>query len=71
MIYHTYSGSVYEVDGNRVRRLHGVKPPTDRVGEGWKECVGTAVVDGCLVILWDHTGKATVTSPVVTVGELC
>ena len=48
--------SIYEVDeaAKMVRRIQGAKPPTDRVGTGWRPYSNIqAAVGTPAVILWD------------------
>lgn len=54
MIFETETGSIYEVDGLRVRRLDGKGSPTPRIGEGWKEIKdhGPIKVGGHVLLVW-------------------
>lgn len=67
MKFSTFTGSVYEVDDARklVRRLHGVKAPTERLGEAWAEFGHrTPVRLGQLVAFyWPEGTKLLVGSP--------
>lgn len=80
MIFHTETGSTYEIDPERrrARRLHGRGPSTPRTGPDgdWKSFAwATAVEVGAPVLVawtWDErkrTGKATRTSIVTRVAE--
>ena len=73
-VYHTESGSVYEVDsdGPRVRRVTGTTPPTPYFGQDgvWQPCISAreftapnGTVD--LLVHWRDL-KITWTSPIIT-----
>lgn len=53
ILVRTASGSLYEVrhDRRAVRRLEGKHDPSERVGEGWRNCIGVVLAKH-LVILW-------------------
>jgi len=74
MKFKTVTGSIYEVDGMRVRRLTGAKDPTPRQGEDgeWKDClemsnisIGQSVIFGWR--LEEGLLKSTATSYVVAI----
>lgn len=47
MKFTTYSGSIYQVDdaNKRIRRMHGVKPPTERQGNDWKTYASISAIE--------------------------
>ena len=59
MIITTLSGSRYEIDGTRIRRLSGKNDPTPRIGKdgAWKEFLSIRPeipqIGSPLMILWD------------------
>ncbi|MFZ5850331.1 MAG: hypothetical protein ACOYY2_02915 [Actinomycetota bacterium] len=66
--------SVYEIDGERIRRLSGATAPTPRQGDDgvWLRAaqIGDVVVGQPVLILWDaEHGHATLTSPVTAIEE--
>ena len=70
----TQSGSVYEIDDCRVRRLSGERDPTPRQGPDgeWRTCMGISgpEVGWPMTFMWsvdENVIKATMTSPVVSV----
>lgn len=72
MVVKTLTGSIYEIIENekRIRRLYGAKDPTSRQGTDgeWKEYYSIMLdPNNILVILWNDSGQATVTSPIVSV----
>jgi len=69
LVVETMSGSVYEIDGanKRVRKTGVTETEMLQPGD-WKSYEQIAVVDQCLVIVWDEPGKefgnrATMSSP--------
>ncbi|WP_005034573.1 hypothetical protein [Holophaga foetida] len=69
--------SVYEVDpvAKQIRRTGGVRPPTQRIGLGWKPFLAIEVEVGASAkILWRITpegvAQTTITSEVMAV-EVC
>lgn len=69
--------SVYEVDpvAKQIRRTGGIRPPTPRIGLGWKPFLAIEVEVGASAkILWHVTAEGvaqtTVTSEVLAV-EVC
>lgn len=72
MVVKTLSGSAYEIiEGeNKIRRLYGIESPTPRQGyDGeWKKYFSLMLdANNILIILWNDSGQATVTSPIVSV----
>jgi len=55
LTFTTQSGSVYEIDGMKIRRKTGTAPPTDRQGDDWKTFVNISEVQVGLPvwIYWD------------------
>jgi hypothetical protein len=77
---HTYSGSIYEVDStlHRARRLIGNGPPTERVGDTWREYARLELEVGqSMVFIWEFIikeneipiAKSTITSKVLKITE--
>lgn len=77
MFITTQSGSIYEIDTtlNRSRRLIGNGPPTERVGETWREYARLELEVGqSMVIVWEFDNenaiaKCTLTSIVLRITE--
>ena len=79
-IYHTESGSRYEVDVENSRARKVVGDPTRRATPAWRKIEGHIVVNGRLLLNWDsdtplldgspdYARPATITSLVVKVEE--
>ena len=72
MIFHTISGSSYEIDliENKIRRLQGINNPSPRQGTDgeWKSFISISdlAIDSPLLIQWEGI-KATLTSVVVKI----
>lgn len=69
IIIKTLSGSAYEIieQEKKIRRLYGNEGPTPRQGTDgeWKEYFSLSLYDDILIIFWNDSGKATMTSPIV------
>lgn len=74
MIFHTLSGSTYELDksNNRVRRLNGTQDPTPRQGSDgeWKtfESCSDVKEDSSVIFHWEG-GRCTLTSTVLSINN--
>lgn len=71
MLVKTLSGSAYEIieEEKAIRRLYGTDGPTQRQGKDgeWKEYFSLTLYDNILIIFWNNSGQATVTSPITEV----
>jgi hypothetical protein len=69
---------VYEVDleSNRVRRMTGLNPPTERQGADgeWQQCIDILFDDDTILFVWgmndDGSARCTRTSHIVHVEEV-